>query len=311
MDRRFAIAVIFSAGVIGCGKKPSDEAGAPLTGAITIKLRDRAAGDKFAVTESGKGSRKVTEDFGDGMPKSHDSAGEHNYAFTEELLEVPKPGELATKARRTYSVAELTDNGRKDAAAFQGKSVLVQPDKDGYEFRIEPGGELVFGPHAQHIARQYNPLARTIKATALLPERPVSVGEPWELNKDVVAKVFLPGGAKLDPARSTATGKLGSTNINGGREFGELVYLLNLSLLDDGPLETRLRIVPGSTLKMTITVVQCLDGTSSDADILVVASEATILRADARPAEPNAPKLPNEVRIHSDFTERITTKWLK
>jgi hypothetical protein len=302
MTRFLAPCVILIATLLGCGKKPAaDEQNPDKT--YTLKLRDRVAGDRFAVTETGAGTTKVTEDVGDGMPKTHETSGSSKYVYTEELLEVPTPGGLPTKARRTYSVAEQTSDGKPDVAPFQGKSVLIQPDKEGYEFRLEPAGELIFGPHAMHLGRQYNPVARAAKPADLLPGRPVRVGEAWDLDREVVGKRFVRPGAKLDPAKTTATGKLTRTAVKDGHEFGEITFDLNLALLDDAPPGPELRLQPGSTLHLVISAELCIDGTTSDAVAKVTVTEDVILRGEN--------SKPREARIHMDGHDEITTTTVK
>lgn len=305
---RLVPCVLLAASIVGCAKKPAAEPDAPAEKTYAIRLRDRVTGDRFAVTETGSGSTRRTEDFGDGKPQVLEFGGTHKYAYTEEYLDVPKPGELPTKARRTYTVAELTEHGKPvmDVAAFQGKAVLVGPDKDGrgYEFRVEPGGTMVSGAHGYHLFRHYNPDAKAAKPTELFPDRPVKVGESWQLDRAVVAARFGRPGTKLDPAKTTATGTLTKVAEKGGREFGTVEYVLTLALLDDTPPGPEPRVQPGSAVKYAITVELCLDGSVSDGSVAVTTTEDVVLRGTAE-------KLPREVTVHHEEREEITTATAK
>jgi hypothetical protein len=313
MFRRLLPPLALLAALVGCTKKPPEDDGKTVglgdeefIRQHNVQLRDRKAGDKFEVTETHGGTTKETRDFGDNKVETEEHSGTTKYVYTEEYLEVPAPGAVPTKARRVYSVAERTDDGvaAKDVP-IRGKTVLIQKGTPRYEFRVD-NLLLVESPDLIHIERLYNPVQEQSKATDLLPGRPVRMHESWDLDKEKVARYFVPPGMRLDPA-TTATGKLVRPYAKGERQFGEITYDLNLVLLDNAQPGPGMRLQPGSTAKWQITFDGCIDGNSSDAEVKIRITVDTIFRWEGD-LPPGAKPPPREDRFHTEEHAEISTK---
>src|SRR5262249_51001421 len=179
------------------------------------------------------------------------------YVYTEEVIEV-KPDERPTKARRVYKAAERTEDGKKVTEVFQNKTVLIDKPFGMYQFRIEGGGPIT-GPSAKHLLRTYKDGPSSGNSNReLLPERPVEVGESWNFDKKAMPSLFGDNrDLKIDPDKTTATGRLRRVYRKDGRLFG--VILIGVSFaVKDASFTPGAKLKPGAKLTADLTLDACI-----------------------------------------------------
>src|SRR5581483_10131980 len=147
MSRRVVPLAVLVAAVLGCeGKKPAAGGGGgepPAPGGgdaaatYAVKLREKQAGEKYEVTESGSTTTTTTADLPAGKQTKADTRT-YRAEYTEAVLEQPAGAAQPTKLTRQYRVAERTgDKGKPVAASFVGKTVTVEKKGEAYTFKAD------------------------------------------------------------------------------------------------------------------------------------------------------------------------------
>ncbi len=137
MVRQLIRLAALAAVLVGCAKRQEDAGGSADSGdpnaTYTIKLREPQVGDKYQILRTGNRaytSQKTVK----GKPKSEKSRGTSRYEYTDEILEIKKPGDSPTKVKHVYTTAERVMNGKTTPASFRTKSVAIEKSGIGYNF---------------------------------------------------------------------------------------------------------------------------------------------------------------------------------
>ncbi len=173
--------------------------------------------------------------------------------FVETVLE-PTPA-ASRRLTRAYQVASDTVNGTTTHRPYAGKTVAIEKAGDLWTFKV--GGRDLTPAEAETISREFTG-GRGLSWSDRVPGRPVSVGEQWEVGKDVL-RTFARGRAvDLDVEQSSIKGRLVRVYSEGGRQWGQLEFKGTMTLgktaAQDGP----------PTLHQTLTLESPIDGRAGE-----------------------------------------------
>ncbi len=197
---------------------------------------------------------------GNAMPERKEDSV-FTYRATFEVLEVD--GDEATKTKVTFDRFERK-SGEKTDTSLQGKTVTVEGKGDAKKATISD--DATVSPQAKawvgrEIARSD---AKKDKDTEpFFPKEPVAADGEWKLDPEQIAKDILKG-AKIDPAKSSATGKL--TNVreekDGHHGTIEVTAKLQVTSFPMGP--GALPVTEGGLMDILVVEDRALDGASHD-----------------------------------------------
>lgn len=227
---------------------------------IEIKLRKREKGDFVAITFEEKTSNVMTYLGSDGVKlKSDKEELIESARYREDVLE-KEPGKKATKLRRTYEKASMNVDGKGQDLPFTGKAVTIQQLKDKYVFTLDDGKALD-EQGAGFLTKEFTvgKSADDSIERALLPKKPVAVGESWTLDASAVLKDVSGDAASdaFDLTKAKGSGKLANAYKKDGRQFGvmEIEFSAPLKVLGPG-----FKCHPGSNFTLKMVLDACIDG---------------------------------------------------
>jgi hypothetical protein len=227
---------------------------------LTIKLRDPQAGDRVRVTESAKDtSVSLFEVMGNKQEKVEKKG--RAVVYVEDVITAGEPGKKPAKVMRVYEKAEVMKDGKTEKGPLDDKTVLIEKKGTKYEFTDGNGGALD-GPAAAELDREFNK-GSVVKATDLIPSKPVKSGDAWNLDKAKLLKEMAgDSGMAFDLDKATATAKLLKTYPKDCKQFGVIEMKLEAPIK---ALSAKNAVTPkdGSAVSMTITVDLCIDGSDS------------------------------------------------
>ncbi len=229
---------------------------------ITLKLKRDAKGDVTQTTEKDDETGKMTFTvMGMAQPKDQDKSTSSTYK--EEIIE-KEPGKRATKLKRTYQKAEMSIAGKKITPSFFGKEIMIDFSGTTQKFTVD--GKELTGDDLAFMKEQFKDRKSRKDEShdeLMLPNNPVAVGETWKpdvaaLVKDLAAATDQ---VTVDPAKSTASGKLLKAYKKDGKQFGvfEVEMKFVLSKVGAGPMAIDLDAT--SVMTMTVHFDGCVDGT--------------------------------------------------
>ena len=211
----------------------------------TIKLRPRNVGETCHVTETIRTSTPTFRDSHGAEFKIEVTTQTHSFAFTEEVQARTPAGDVLTRARRDYTIAEHSIEGQKRPYSFAGKSVLIerQPNRR-YAFKLADGGQIQ-AEETEHFTSAFGS-SSLATPHCCLPGKPVKINEVWKF------KQTRPGARPGNTPKPTGTGKL------------TRVYRENGSLHGAFTLQLKSQATPTSpAITIEITFDGCIDGTST------------------------------------------------
>jgi hypothetical protein len=266
MSRRLVPLAVLVAAVVGCAQQAppggggeSPTPGGDPTASYTIKFRDKQAGDKYEVIDSGTQSTNTTWSLPVGKQTKSEGM-DFRSEFTETVLEttpgVPEP----TKLTRVYKAADWTIEKKTLPAPFVGKTVTIEKKGDAYTFKAD--GKDLSGVQAQQLAEEFGK-TRKIRLADLLPKTPVKLNEVWSPDpaalKDLASAIKLP----VNADRSKMTGKLTRAYTKDGRQFGVIEVRTVLSIEGKGSSG------PTGTFTVETTYDTPIDGSSYEGTMKV------------------------------------------
>lgn len=240
---------LFLAALAVCGQSATsgDEPKRDAAGPYLLKIREKSPGEKYEVSQTL--TRTILSFQGNGKDKPPTTTAEKvtdRLAYTEEVIDA-EDGVL-TKCQRAYTKVALGEPENKDGHSIEGKVVAIERKADkSYSFTFADGKPV---GQAASILRDEFASGPRKGLGKLLTNKPVRVGESWEVpDEKLLAFLGLPTLSK----GTTATGKLVSAAINGGRHYGVI------SIHIEAPGDDQL---PGGSIEATFD--GCIDGSILD-----------------------------------------------
>jgi hypothetical protein len=260
MARRLCASALLFLVVLGCSKKKEDGGGGGEVRGVdgdpdatyTLKIRPVAKGDRYAVT-SAESSSTTIEHGG----KSRKVDAEKQFEYTEEVLELADGSAAPARLTRAYKVARRTSVQSKpvEPLSYQGKTVLIERVGKNYRYTVDgkhlpPAETLEFDAEFRDI--EHEPTA------ALLPKRPVKVGESWPVDPAEIRFLGTLPGANLSKSSLSCTLKRAYTLD--GKQWGVIAVEFTIAL-------DPARSGGEGTLRYTGTLDAVVDGSSREGTI--------------------------------------------
>jgi hypothetical protein len=173
----------------------------------------------------------------------------HREEYTHTVLKSDKGKPV--KYRRVYRKASISDDKQNFSLPHEGKKVLFEKTKTGWEVNSEDRKGLPAGTIKELSKHAGQSIVDSI--TPLLPDRAVKVGESWSVSGKQ-AQAIAPD-APIDTKRSKGSGKLIKVYRKGKRLFGVLVFKAELVLM-----------VPGAGSEMKIAMEGTADAIIDGSD---------------------------------------------
>jgi hypothetical protein len=267
----------------------------------TIKIKKPAQGTVTRVDKAESGTQKVKAVDNDGnvLQEKDEKTGDR-YLYTQTILEKPA-GKKATRLKRQYEKATVTEEGEQRKLPYEGKTVLIEKKGDKYIFRIE-GGEELTGDDAKHLDKEFNKkeaISDEELEKLLLPGKAVRLNEEWKIPAAQLARGFAGEGLEIDAAKSTATGKLTRAYKKDGRQFGVLVYQLKLAVKSTTAEGKKVQFQPESRAEVEVRADACIDGSSATGKATITTSSNML----ALLPSPDQPKARVTVTVRSKATD--------
>jgi hypothetical protein len=247
--RQFIAALVASV-FVATAAQAADEA-------VTIKVKKSAPGDVADTSKTEKGSNKTTVTI-KGKDQAQERGGSGKFAYREEIIERPADAKRATKLKRIYKTAEVVRENKTEDLGLAGKTVLIEKKDNKYEFTID--GKPVAGPAAEILGREFAK-EKQLTEEDFFPKEPVKVGGTWKIDVAKVAKELADEGMIVDPAKSTATGKLIKTYDKAGAKFGILELNMDMTVTTLKGEGQEIPLKEGSKVNITMNADACIDGT--------------------------------------------------
>jgi hypothetical protein len=259
------IRILSVVAVCGLLAGPALGAGEPT---YTIKIKKAAAGQTEHVDKMEQSTErlKIVDNNGNAV-KEEDKKTGHHYVYQQTILE-KKPGAMkATRLKRKYEKASVTQGGETTRLRYEGKNILIEKKGDHYVFLLE-GDEQLTGEDAKQLDKEFNKKTDITEAELeklVLPPGPVKVNESWKVDPAPLTKVLE--GMELNLEKTTATAKLTRAYRKDRRQFGVIVLQLNLvpkGMNKDG---MTFAFQPNSKITLHVTIDGCIDGSSTTASM--------------------------------------------
>lgn len=238
----------------------------------TITVKRVAKGDVLMVARDATDESKVTVDDGKGNILNNEAKKETQVnKYREEILEKVE-GKKPTKVRRVYEKAQLTTGATTTDLPYHGKTVLIEKKGPKFRFQIEGGNELV-GEAARLLSKEFDKENDDDKdlSQLVLPKTPVAVNDTWKLDMQAIAKELASDKdaqtIEFDFAKAAGTGKLLKAYKKDGRQFGEMLYQMEVPIVALGAGAQKVVMQPGTKLAVQVKVDACIDGTAHTGDV--------------------------------------------
>ncbi len=244
-------AAVLTAGLVAGGAGAADEA-------ITIKLKKAGKGDVVKETKTEDVNTVVNVTAGGQAQPEQKEKGGSKMVYTEEVLERGEKDAKPTKAKRTYETAEVVKKGEKVDLELKGKSVLIEKGKDKYTFSVEDG--KLNAEATEVLDKEFNKKDDVDPEELMLPKKPVKVGDTWDVDVKAVTKMF---GEEMtvDKDKAKVSGKLVKVYDKDKAKWGVVEYTIVLPITGVNSPAGAIDTEAGSTMKVTITLDACIDGT--------------------------------------------------
>ncbi len=284
--------------VVGLLTGPA-RAGDQQTYKIKVKKSTEGTVERVEKGEDSTTTVKITDNQGK-LVKEEGGKDGHRYVYTETILERKELAKKATRLKRLYEKASVTDKGETTKLPYEGKTVLIEKKGEKYVFRIE-GGEELTGDDAKYLDKEFNKRSNVDSEQLeqlLLPRKAVKVDEEWMVDPAALAKTFREMGYLLDPEKTTAAGKLTRAYKKDGRQFGVLVYRLRLGVKSMGEKGKLLAMQPGSMMTLDLTIDACIDGSSTTGNVTTAGG----MQVEALLPSPDQPMFRMSVNVKGKTT---------
>lgn len=230
-------------------------------GPHTLKAYEHKEGDVYRVTrtEMAEADAAASSNF---RTSANRGVAKEKVVFTDEVLARPDGGRT-TRLRRTYEVIDRTDlKGAAIKSALVGKTVVVDWTEGKPKFEVD--GQPPTAEQKRELEAEFRERKGKTRSPEMLPDRPVKVGETWQIDKTKFTDGLLDvEGVKCD--------------VDHVRVSGKLVSLIQLCGVPRATVEVTVRVpvaeftVPksrtfkaddASSLTVTFSVDFCPDGTT-------------------------------------------------
>ncbi len=223
----------------------------------TFKRYTGKVGDQIKVTTTHKQVDKSVLDFlGKPIPKERITDRVHIH--TTEILAVDNQGR-PIKLKRYFDKAEETTFGATKKLPMDGKTVLIEREKDKFTFTIVGEGP-VKGTQQSYFLGEFNRNPSINDFDLYFPEQPAKVGAAWDIKS-----AFLRSNEpfQFDEKKATGTAKLVKAFAKNGRKFGsiELRARAPISGVTGYPAGT---LKAGCTMDLELKADGCIDGSSPE-----------------------------------------------
>jgi hypothetical protein len=271
--------------------------------AVEIKVYQPKVGDRLKVMIEEKTETKTYErmPFKKGETPTTKA---RSFVYVDEILACADDSPRATKLKRTYMKAVLTQGDKSTTLPVEGHTVLIEIKDGKYRFTLEE--KPLEGEADRLLDAEFNTPDKKDLRPLILPAKPIKPGDTWKLDADrsfagLNADKSISGlnGARLkfDKTHLEATGKLVKTHKVGGAQFGEFELKVVAPVFHD---PTRLRQSISGDRSVTLTGDLCVDGTSPQGQTKMVRKTAFSWTS-----------VDTGIEVDSTFTETRTTERVK
>jgi len=268
MPRRlvpFVVFVLLVLSITACSRKadtPGPEGGprpeprgvdSDLNATYTLQVREIQEGDRTEVLrhESTTQTRRGTNGGTDKL--------ERRLEYNEHIEQMPRGAPLPSRLTRTYRVAQKSEkSGSLQPLPFQGKTVAIEKRGAAFSFKVD--GKTMPRTDSAELEEEFRQ-ADKVKIEALLPGRPVRVGEEWSVDRAVL-RAFGAQSADVDFSKSTLTARLARAYTLDGKQWGQIAFTFDL-VIDPDMTGGKIRGVEG-TWKIAGTLDVVIDGSATD-----------------------------------------------
>jgi hypothetical protein len=221
---------------------------------------------------------------GEGSVKGYDSAGKllserkregMETVFRGTLLEADKDGK-AKRFLRVYETATETDDGKKKAFSYQGRTILFEK-VDG-KFRLGLAGESALD--AADAEKLYKEVNRKSDREQLLrnlsPGKSVKLGESWAVPVRPIAEALED--STVDQSKSSVTAKLVNVYQKGTSQFGKFDVTARFVISTMSESGITIHFDPPATFDVLLKLDLAIDGSSPE----LIEKGEFILKGDGR-----------------------------
>ncbi len=283
MRRQFLMVGLLLAAVLGCSKEPptpipnSTEPGAQPSGqtldpnaTYTITFRGVKKGDRHRIVKARDATAEITNQ---DAKTTETKKEEFRYDYTETILETSPDEPRPTKVTRVYTIARKNGpDGKQQNASYVGKTITIERYLQGYKYSVE--GESL-PPLEQHeIAEDF--VKGSWKLDNNLPDKPVKVGDQWEVDFASITSIAGAPQKGLDIEKSKITGRLVRVYEKDGRRWGvielKILMVIDTVATNGSPIKGEVTttgkfeiVIDGSSRegKMTMDLKSVLDNRNS------------------------------------------------
>jgi hypothetical protein len=237
--------------------------------AVTIKLKKAGKGDTVQIEQ--RATEESTTQFldpnGKEVPTKQGETPQKRVkllVWRESILDADSASKRAKRLERAYEKARITVGANTETLPLEGKTVLIEKQKDGkYTFRAK-GGEELKADVVQTLADEFNGQASDEfdMRKAFPPTKAVKPGDSWDVDPAPLVRDFS-GGLMIDGAKAKATGKLLGVRKEEGRTFGKMEFQVDLPLKGFvTPSGQSFAVDDGAKMSMTFNMDACIDGSA-------------------------------------------------
>jgi hypothetical protein len=223
---------------------------------FTIKFKHGSdPGKSVVVKETNKETTSYTVSDANGKVRRGKEAGTTEEVYTETVLE--KGDKQSKKFKRIYEKASRIVDGEKAQLPYEGRTIVFELKDGKYEAAAE--GKPAVDPQV------LDGLARRASSNddsqdqAMLPMKPVKVGDKWAVDVKALAKgLAKDGGLEIDIDKTKGDVTLTKAYKKDGTQFGVLDVTIKLAVKSLGTL----KFDPPAAGDLKATLDVAIDGTS-------------------------------------------------
>ncbi len=240
---------------------------APLSAQETYAIKFKTYADEgksFTVRNTSKdfGSMKFIADgkvIDENKPKTQETV------YTETVLQRGTGTGKPAKYVRVYEKASETEDGKTKVFSYRGRTVVFERKDNAYRVGVVGTPDLDPDDLEKLIkdANQTPNSDRDLDA-ALLPTKPVAVGETWKLDIAKLALVYED--YEIDIAASRAEAKLVKIYKKGSSQCGQIEYTLAIAATS---IKNFLKFQPPIRSKFHVTIERAIDGSSCESKAIL------------------------------------------
>ncbi|MFL5339541.1 MAG: hypothetical protein ACJ8F7_05170 [Gemmataceae bacterium] len=233
--------------------------------AYTIKLsKPEQPGDRCrqTIVKTDTMAGRILDTNGNALRKNNERKT-INSVCVEKIL-AKEAGKRSTKLTQTYEKAIMFAKGTEIDVGLAGRTVTIEYADKKYKFTYE-NGDPVTGPAEDFLKDEFKDRDDDTDGkkmeVAMLPKKPVKVGETWKCDVDALIKGFgADMGSAVDPKKTTANGKLLKAYVKDDRQYGVVEVHMEVALTRMGKGDQAIKMVNGAVMRATVTLDGAIDG---------------------------------------------------